>query len=324
MQSISELQLYVNQELNEINFIVEPSHLYAPIQYVIEIGGKRIRPALLLFCCQMYSNEGRKSLDAAFAVEIFHNFTLLHDDIMDNAPLRRNKPTVHEKWDANTAILSGDAMMIKSYQYLANTEPSILPQVLALFNKTALQVCEGQQFDMDFESDPDVAESDYIKMITLKTAVLLAASMKMGALIGGAPEKEAQLLYDFGINMGILFQLQDDLLDVYGNPDQFGKRVGGDIVSNKKTFLLLNALNRSKGNQRKELEDLLLDGDVAPEVKVEKVVAIYDALNIKELTQQKMDEYHLKAIKCLSDLTVDEEYKEELVNFASNLMKRMH
>lgn len=324
MQSISELQLFINQELTQINFIKEPEKLYAPIQYVIEIGGKRIRPALTLFSCQMFSHESRASLNAAFAIEIFHNFTLLHDDIMDNAPLRRNMQTVHEKWDSNIAILSGDAMMIKAYQFLAKTESSILPQVLDIFNQTALEVCEGQQLDMDFEENQDVSEAHYIKMITLKTAVLMAAAMKIGALIGGATAQQAKHLYNFGINLGISFQLQDDLLDVYGNPDQFGKRVGGDIVSNKKTFLLISALHKSKNATRKELEDILLDSEIDPETKVSRVVAIYDSLNIKDLSEKKMDEYYLKAMQNLDKLDVKDEYKQELAAFASKLMKRVH
>ncbi len=324
MQSIAELQLFVNQELTQLSFISEPERLYAPIQYVIEIGGKRIRPALTLFSCQIFANEVRSALNAALAVEVFHNFTLLHDDIMDNAPLRRNMPTVHERWDNNTAILSGDAMMIKAYQFLAKTEASKLPVVLDIFNQTALEVCEGQQYDMDFEANHDVSEAHYIKMITLKTAVLIAGSMKMGALIGGASLQQAKILYNFGINLGISFQLQDDLLDVYGDPDQFGKRVGGDIVSNKKTFLLISALHRSKFGLRKELEDLLLDGDLDAETKVSKVVAIYDVLNIRDLTEKKMDEYHSKAMLNLDKLEVAAEYKQELANFVSNLMRRVH
>lgn len=324
MQSISELQLFLNQELTQINFISKPEKLYAPIQYVIEIGGKRIRPALALFSCQIFSGEVRMALNAALSIEIFHNFTLLHDDIMDNAPLRRNKPTVHEQWDSNTAILSGDAMMIKAYQFLAKTEPSKLPQVLDIFNQTALEVCEGQQYDMDFEGNHDVSEAHYIKMITLKTAVLIAGAMKVGALIGGASTKQADILYNFGINLGISFQLQDDLLDVYGNPDQFGKRIGGDIVSNKKTFLLITALQKSKGATRIELEDLLLDTNIDPETKVRKVIAIYNSLNIRALTESKMDEYYKKALLNIAKLDVGDEYKQELDSFAAKMMRRVH
>ena len=324
MQSIPELQLYLNQELTQINFISKPEKLYTPIQYVIEIGGKRIRPALVLFSCQLFAGEVRSALNAALAVEIFHNFTLLHDDIMDNAPLRRNQPTVHEKWDANTAILSGDAMMIKAYQFLAKTEPLKLPQVLDIFNQTALEVCEGQQYDMDFEENHEVSEANYIKMITLKTAVLIAGGMKIGALIGGSTQEQADILYDFGINLGISFQLQDDLLDVYGNPDQFGKRIGGDIVSNKKTFLLISALQKSKGATRKELEDILLDSNIDAESKVRRVVAIYDSLDIKQLTEKKMDEYYKKAIINIQKLDISDENKQELDSFASKMMRRVH
>ena len=324
MQSIPELQLYLNQELTQINFISKPEKLYTPIQYVIEIGGKRIRPALVLFSCQLFAGEVRSALNAALAVEIFHNFTLLHDDIMDNAPLRRNQPTVHEQWDANTAILSGDAMMIKAYQFLAKTEPLKLPQVLDIFNQTALEVCEGQQYDMDFEENHEVSEANYIKMITLKTAVLIAGGMKIGALIGGSTQEQADILYDFGINLGISFQLQDDLLDVYGNPDQFGKRIGGDIVSNKKTFLLISALQKSKGATRKELEDILLDSNIDAESKVRRVVAIYDSLDIRQLTEKKMDEYYKKAIINIQKLDISDENKQELDSFASKMMRRVH
>ena len=324
MQSISELQLIVNQEITQLNFVSEPEQLYSPIQYVLEIGGKRIRPALTLFSCQIFAKESRAALNAALAIEVFHNFTLLHDDIMDNAPLRRNMATVHEKWNANTAILSGDAMMIKAYQFLAKTKSDVLPKVLDIFNQTALQVCEGQQYDMDFEACHDVSEAHYIKMITLKTAVLIAGSMQIGALIGGATLAQSKLLYEFGINMGICFQLQDDLLDVYGDPDQFGKRVGGDIVSNKKTFLLLTALHRSKGVVRKDLESLLLDADIDPDVKVERVKDIYELLYVRELTEEKMDEYFNKATKNLDKIDMSDEYKQELANFVSKLMKRVH
>lgn len=324
MQSISELQLIVNQEITQLNFLSEPEQLYSPIQYVLEIGGKRIRPALTLFSCQIFAKDTRPALNAAIAIEVFHNFTLLHDDIMDNAPLRRNVATVHEKWNANTAILSGDAMMIKAYQFLAKTKGDVLPRVLDIFNQTALEVCEGQQYDMDFEACQDVSEAHYIKMISLKTGVLIAGSMQIGALIGGATLAQSELLYKFGINMGICFQLQDDLLDVYGDPDQFGKRVGGDIVSNKKTFLLLTALHKSKGVVRKDLENLLLDSEIDPDHKVERVKSIYQQLNVRELTEKKMDEYLNKAMKTLDKIEMEEEFKQELANFVLNLMKRVH
>lgn len=323
MYSIKEAQDIVSEEFNKLIWEVEPLGLYAPVDYILALGGKRIRPTVVLLAANIFTNDVYKAIPAAIGLEIFHNFTLLHDDIMDKAPVRRNQPTVHIKWNESTAILSGDAMLIKAYQHIAQTPVEQMPEVLALFSKTALEVCEGQQYDMDFEQRLDVTEAEYIEMIRLKTAVLLAACLKTGALIGGANENDAQLLYDFGINIGLAFQLKDDLLDVYGNPETFGKQIGGDILCNKKTFLLINAL--SKGNDaQKDAIDYWLneDGISNPEAKITAVRELYNQIGVKTLCEDKMDEYHQKALDCLSKINVIETNKEQLTLLANKLMSR--
>ena len=237
MKTLQELQILIKKELNTINFPNKPKNLYDPIKYVLDIGGKRMRPILTLMAHQLFNSEIEKSVKAAVAIEVFHNFTLLHDDIMDEAPLRRGVKTVHEKWDKNSAILSGDTMLVQSYNLLMSVEDTYLREVLNTFNKAAKEVCEGQQLDMDFENREDVSILEYLKMIEYKTSVLLAASLKIGAINGGATIEEANHVYEFGKNMGIAFQLKDDLLDAYGDPGNFGKQIGGDIISNKKTYL---------------------------------------------------------------------------------------
>lgn len=323
MLSISEVQDIVDQEFKKISWEVEPVGLYAPIGYVLDLGGKRIRPVLTLLAANVFSADVSKAINAAVGLEVFHNFTLLHDDIMDKAPVRRNHPTVHIKWNESTAILSGDAMLIKAYQYIAQSPESVMPQVLKIFSDTAIEVCEGQQYDMDFEQRLDVTEAEYIEMISLKTAVLLAACLKIGSIIGGAEEKDAQLLYDFGINIGLAFQLKDDLLDVYGNPETFGKQIGGDILCNKKTFLLINALNESDDAQRDALQYWLNeDGTKNPEAKINAVKELYNQIGVKELCENKMDEYFQIALDCLSKLNVPETNKEQLSLLAEKLMSR--
>jgi len=281
-----------------------PKELYKPISYIMSLGGKRIRPLLTLMAYSLYKDDYRSILTPAAAIEVFHNFTLMHDDIMDEAPLRRGEKTVHEKWNANTAILSGDVMLVKAYDMLLEVEQSILPKVLRRFNKTAAEVCEGQQQDMNFETLEDVSETDYIEMIRLKTAVLLGFSLEFGALLAGASDHDAGCLYDFGVNVGIGFQLKDDLLDVYADKAKFGKQVGGDIMSNKKTFLLIKAKELAQDQEAKKLHYLLQGEPVDNGAKVREVTAIYNQLNIKGLTEEKMTSYFNKGFEKLSALDV--------------------
>ena len=319
MYSIEYLIAEINKNLKDSYTKREPTNLYQPIEYSMSVGGKRIRPVLCLMACNIFSDNISDAIKPAIGIEIFHNFTLLHDDIMDKAEVRRNKPTVHQKWDENTAILSGDAMMIEAYQYFLALEPNVLSQSLNVFNPTALEVCEGQQYDMDFENRLDVREVEYIEMIRLKTAVLLAGALKIGAIIGGAEQKDAEKIYDFGINMGLAFQLQDDFLDTFGSAATFGKRIGGDIVENKKTFLLINALEKSP----KELSQLLNNSALSEEEKIKQVTLIYKELAIDKLCQDKIEDYYQKALKLLSEISVEEEKKVLLLSFLNKLKKRI-
>ena len=271
--------------------------------------------------CNLFSDKIEKAFKPAIGLEIFHNFTLLHDDIMDKADLRRNKPTVHKKWNDNVAILSGDAMMIKAYEFFFDLEPELLSGVLPVFNKTALQVCEGQQYDMNFETRNDVSTEEYMHMIELKTAVLLAGSLKIGALIGGADEKDTEALYQFGINLGIAFQLQDDYLDVYGDVNTFGKQIGGDIASNKKTFMLLSALEKATGDTKNKLQKLLQQKNEA-ETKIKEVTDIYNQLHIPEIVKERLTYFQEKAMAYLDSVKVSEEKKKILKEISLNLLER--
>ncbi len=323
MYSSKEIQDIVNQKFNEVKWVSEPIGLYAPISYVLSLGGKRVRPTLALMATNLFSENITEAINLAIGIEVYHNFTLLHDDIMDKAPLRRNKPTVHVKWNENTAILSGDAMLIKAYEYVGKISPENLSKVLPTFSQTALEVCEGQQYDMDFEDRTAVSEDEYLEMIRLKTAVLLAGSLKMGALIGGANEDDAKYLYDFGINIGLAFQLMDDLLDVYGNPESFGKQIGGDILCNKKTYLLINAINESDDSQKDALEYWLnQDGAENPHAKVQAVKELYNQIGVKTLCEDKMEEYYKKAMDSLDKVSVSPEKKYHLTTLAQQLMYR--
>ncbi|MDP4185186.1 MAG: polyprenyl synthetase family protein [Bacteroidota bacterium] len=327
MYSTREIQELVKSSFESELLLIgnkKPAGLYQPICYALQNGGKRIRPTLVLLACNLFTDNIRKAFPIALATEIFHNFTLLHDDIMDKATVRRNKPTVHVKYNENTAILSGDAMNILAYEYLSRSDNETLPQLLELFNKTALEVCEGQQLDMDFESEPLVSIDDYINMIRLKTAVLLACSLKSGALAACAPEEDTELLYQFGINIGLAFQLQDDLLDTFGDKKVFGKNIGGDILCNKKTYLLLQALNVSEGRKKKELLDWISRKEYIPQEKIESVTSIYNDLNIKHITEEKIDAYHRQAINDLNRVRVPEFRKEQLFNLTSEMMRRNH
>lgn len=322
MKTIPELQELIKSEIDQITYPSQPSNLYEPISYILSLGGKRMRPLLVLLGHQLVNGQLKNAIKPALAVEVFHNFTLMHDDIMDEAPLRRGMPTVHEKWNRTVAILSGDTMLVKAYDLLLELDPKILPEALRLFNRTAVEVCEGQQIDMDFEEKNIVLVEEYINMIRLKTAVLLGFSLEFGALMAGMPESERKILYDLGVKMGIGFQLMDDLLDVYADQSKFGKQVGGDIISNKKTFLLIKALEQAEGDSKKELENWLDKEAFDPKEKVTAVTTIYNQLGIKEQTTDLMNHYFDEAFNLLDQLDADVEGKQILKNFAMQLMKR--
>lgn len=300
----------------------EPQELYNPVSYILQLGGKRLRPVMVLMADNLFSDNLENAIPAALAVEVFHNFTLVHDDIMDNAPIRRNQQTVHEKWDANIAILSGDAMQIIAYQLLCKSNPVILKKLIDVFNTTALEICEGQQFDMNFATRNDVTMNQYLRMIELKTSVLLAASLKMGALCGGAGETEAQKLYEFGRNLGLAFQIQDDYLDVYANREIFGKTVGGDIAENKKTYLLIKALEIAEGDN-KNILTRAVDNQIADtEIKIELVRSVYDNLGIASIAQSAISEYAKQAFGYLDSLNIENNQTLFLRELALGLMKR--
>lgn len=322
--SVSHIIEEINQKLATHSFGNQPKELYEPIEYILSLGGKRLRPLLTILAYRLYEEEDKipQVLEPALAVEVFHNFTLMHDDIMDEAPLRRGKPTVHQQWNANIAILSGDVMLVRAYDLLLGVPPEKLPGIIRAFNKCAAEVCEGQQWDMNYESREQVSEHAYLEMIRLKTAVLLGFSLELGGMLAGASEEDNQRLYDFGVNIGISFQLKDDLLDVYADQEKFGKQVGGDIIANKKTFLLIKALEKANTQQRAELENWLSRVTFDKEEKVEAVKKIYDALDIPGLTRQKMHDYFQSGMQHLQQIKVDESRKEVLHDFAEWLMAR--
>ncbi len=317
-----EIQQVVEKEINRLDWKLKPYSLYEPVEYVLSLGGKRIRPVFSLLACQLFEDEFENALKPALAVEVFHNFTLLHDDIMDKAEMRRNQPTVHVKWDENRAILSGDAMLIKAYQLLAQCNPAVLKPILDVFSQTSVEVCEGQQYDIEFELRNDVSIGEYINMIRLKTAVLLAGSLKIGAICGGASAEDADLLYRFGIGIGIAFQLKDDYLDVYGDTAKFGKNIGGDICCNKKTFLLLSALEKADPETKAELLHWISVKDFNKEEKIKAVSAIYDKLDIRTHTENVMRAYYEEAVQSIKKISVSDERKTELSVFAKNLLYR--
>ena len=317
---INTLSAQINERLEAVNYGKAPSTLYDPIRYIMSLGGKRLRPILVLLSYKLFHDDAENVIDQALAVEVFHNFTLMHDDIMDEAPLRRGKATVHEKWNSSTAILSGDVMLVRAYEMLLDAKGD-LKSILSAFNACAAGVCEGQQFDMDFEQEEQVSEAEYLKMIQLKTAVLLGFSLQLGAMLAETDQKTTDTLYRMGVDFGIGFQLKDDLLDVYGDQEKFGKQVGGDIIANKKTFLLLKAIELASEQQRKELEKWL-NTDADPKAKVEAVTALYDQLNIKALTLQKMNEYFDKGLLALQRLSIEEERKRSLQDFIQYLIQR--
>ena len=302
---VNQILKDLEQHIQQYTYGTSPQELYEPIGYLMSLGGKRIRPLLTLMAYSLYKDDYQKILTPAAAVEVFHNFTLMHDDIMDNAPLRRGKATVHEKWNPNTAILSGDVMLVKAYDMLLEMEPSLIPVCLRLFNKTAAEVCEGQQHDMNFESLSQVSEDAYIDMIRQKTAVLLGFALQFGALLAGQSESESQKLYDFGVNIGIGFQLKDDLLDVYADKAKFGKQVGGDIIANKKTFLLIKAKELATGADATSLQQWIDAKNFDKKEKVQAVTAIYDRIGIQSLTEAKMYEYFDKGFAQLDAVEAD-------------------
>lgn len=322
MKTFEEISQIISSEVNQLKWNKKPVKLYEPIGYVLSLGGKRVRPALTLLACNMFADDIMPAVKPALGIEIFHNFTLLHDDIMDRADIRRGKPTVHKKWDDNTAILSGDMMQIIAYQFMTEAPEKYLKQVLDVFSVTAGEICEGQQFDMDFESRSNVSAEEYLEMIRLKTAVLLGCALKCGALIGGASAEDAQNLYDFGINIGLAFQLKDDLLDVYGNEATFGKKIGGDILCNKKTYLLIHALQLAKGEILEELNYWMQKSYQQPEEKIAAVSKIYNLLGVKKICEEKMNFYYERALANLQNVTVSVDKKHEITRLAMQLMYR--
>jgi len=322
MQSIKQYQELISNHFQEIILLKEPKNLYEPIQYIISLGGKRLRPVLTLMTAEIFNTDFQKALSAATAVEVFHNFSLIHDDIMDDAPLRRGNETVHEKWNINTGILSGDAMLILAYQYFEAYEPKIFQELAKLFSKTALEVCEGQQYDVDFEQRDDVTISEYLKMIEYKTAVLVGAAMKMGAIVAQTSEVNKNLIYNFGLNLGVAFQLQDDYLDAFGNPQTFGKQVGGDIIENKKTYLYLKALEFSNDSEKEQLLHLFSIQPNDNTDKINSVKAIFNATGSSDATQKAIQEFTFKAFETLDKMDISDDKKILLRTFGEKLMNR--
>ncbi len=322
MSQIEVLKSALDKEIEQHSYGLSPVELYEPIRYLMDLQGKRLRPLLTLLSVSLFSDKWKEALQPAHAVEVFHNFTLMHDDIMDKAPVRRGSPTVHTKWNENTAILSGDVMLVKAYELFLNLPADMLPEVLKRFSKTAAEVCEGQKLDMNFETARQVSIADYIEMIRLKTSVLLGFALELGALIGRADRECTEKLYEAGVNMGLGFQLMDDLLDVYGDPEKFGKQVGGDIISNKKTYLYLKALELGGPEARTELTELFSGVHADGSGKIKRVTAIYDDLNIKEITGRLIESYFDKAIEAIGSLPAGEDRKQQLLTFIVYLMNR--
>lgn len=320
MHTIKELQEKVAELFDNRNYLATPSELYEPIQYSLSQGGKRLRPLLSLISCSLFGGDLKEVYNSAIGLEIFHNFTLLHDDIMDKSPLRRGMPSVYQKWDANTAILSGDTMFVLAYEYVAKTNPEILVDTIHAFNQTAREVCEGQQYDMNFENEIHTNIDDYMEMIRLKTAVLIAAALKIGAIAAKAPKSQIDKIYDFGILIGLAFQLRDDYLDAFGNQDVFGKPIGNDILTNKKTYLYLKAFELAKGDNLDRLNKAFAIEN--PEQKVESVLELYNILSIKKITQNKIEELYSDSLAILNQLDRPDSEKEEIYVFLSQLIKR--
>lgn len=322
MLDLNEYRKMANDEIAAIPYPATPKGLYEPISYTMDLGGKRLRPALVMMACEALGGDINKALKAAVGLELFHNFTLLHDDVMDKADVRRGKPTVHRRWNENTAILSGDAMLTMATQYVAQVEPSVLPAVMELFNRTAMEIYEGQQYDMDFEVRSNVTLEEYIEMIRLKTSVLLGCACKMGAIIAGASEANAQALYDTGVYMGLAFQLQDDVLDVWGDEATFGKAIGGDIMNNKKTFLLIGAMQKAQDDDANELRRWLNDEYALRSEKVAAVTALYERLGMREAADEAIKRNNDMALEALSKVEMNEDARESFVKFIEGLVGR--
>ena len=322
MYTLLEAQNLVEKHIQNLSIPDTPPELYEPVRYILSLGGKRIRPALVILACDLFAGAVEPALIPAMAIELFHNFTLMHDDIMDRSELRRGSPAVHVKYNENIAILSGDVMSILASRLINQAPGVVLNMVHDIYTRTAMQVCEGQQMDMNFEKVPAVSEQEYLSMIELKTAVLIAASLKIGAILGGASQRDAEDLYEYGRNLGMAFQLQDDLLDTYGDTEVMGKNKGTDIVDNKKTFLVVQALNLASPSQRKELTGWLEAKKFDPGEKIRAVTAVFDALHVKEVTRERIQGYSKQALASLKNLNKPEELKSELYNFASFLMNR--
>ena len=317
-----ELLKMVNEAIDSLPYDRQPASLYDPIHYVLSIGGKRVRPVLLLLAYNLYRDDPERVMMPALGLETYHNFTLLHDDLMDRADMRRGHQTVHCRWSPNQAILSGDTMLLQAFERVEQCDPALLPEVFSVFLETTLEIGEGQQLDVEFEKRNDVTEDEYIEMIRLKTSVLIACAVKMGAILAGASQEDADMLYKFGEQIGLAFQLQDDLLDVYGDPKVFGKNIGGDITSNKKTYMLINAINLANEEQRRELTRWIDAEEFDRNEKVQAVTALYDEIGIRQLCEQKMDFCYEKALQYLEKVSVSEDRKTELRAYAAAMMKR--
>lgn len=320
MQEVAKYSKLIEGEIDQLDFPAKPANLYDPLRYFMTLGGKRMRPILTLLGSELFGVSKENSIHAALAVEVFHNFTLIHDDIMDAAPLRRSKETVHTKWNQNIAILSGDVLFVKAYQLLAKQQNKHLPDLLHLFNRTAIEVCEGQQMDMDFESRADVHIDEYIEMIRLKTSVLLGCALEFGAIIADASEKDREHLYNFGQHIGIAFQIQDDILDLYADPEKFGKQVGGDVISNKKTLLNLKAFELSDPKEREILKQLSVEEDL--EFKVSKTRELYTLIGAREACESAMKDHYDQAMLSLNAISVPQQAKFPLISLADFLMNR--
>jgi len=322
MKQFEEMLAHIERELSNVPFPASPANLYDPLRYFLKLGGKRVRPVLTLMGADLFGADPESALHAALSVEVFHNFSLIHDDIMDEAPLRRNQSTVHEKWNQNIAILSGDVLLVKAYQLLAKQEARHLPDLLNLFNTTAVEVCEGQQLDMDFEKRTDVTIPEYIEMIRLKTSVLLGCALEMGAIIADASSEERKLLYRFGEHIGIAFQIQDDILDLFADPEKFGKQVGGDVIANKKTLLNLKAREMASSEQISELDQL--SHQTNHTFKVDRTREIYEEMGVRGICEQLMEQHYNSAVDALSKVNRPSEHKKSLLTLAEFLMNREH
>ena len=322
MQNYEQLVNYFEDQLRKISYNGRPVELYNPIKYTLSFGGKRIRPVTTLMGCELFCDDFKKALPQAIAIEMFHNFTLIHDDIMDDAPIRRGKETVFKKWNSNIAILSGDTLFALAYQYAQQADKNILPETLSVFNTTAIEVCEGQQFDLNYEDNNSVTVEEYLNMIRLKTGVLFGASLKIGALIGGAAKEDADLIYDFGVNIGLGFQLKDDLLDTFGDEKIFGKKTGGDIITNKKTFLYLKALEIADKETKKELLSLYNSPEINDNYKIKSTKGIFTRLKIDTESKKEIDKYYSKGIKSLEKINLPNDKKEYLRIVAVKMIDR--